>query len=126
MSGALRLGDTQGQVEILFRKIEQTVQFCAAARQHESRGNLPVEPGALQVIANQSEQFLGARLDDVRELARENCARRAVADAGDLDWMIFYQQRQSRAAVLAFDSFRFGNWRAQADREIVGEMIPSN
>ena len=74
----------------------EAVQARAAAAQNESGGNLRVEAGALQFVANQREQFLRARLDDVGEHARENGARRTIADAGDFDGAVFLQAAPRR------------------------------
>src|ERR1700722_189334 len=67
-----------------------------------------------------------ARLDDLRQHARENRARRAVAHAGDFDGRVFFQQFTQRAGVQALDFFRFAAGRAQADGEIVREVIAAH
>ena len=53
-------------------------------------------------------------------------ARRTIAHAGDFDGAIFVEQGRGGAAVSALDPFGFGDWRAQADGQIVGEMIAAN
>ena len=83
-------------------QFDQAVKIRAAAGQHQARGNLRVEAGALQFVADQREQFLRSRLDDFVQHAREDSARRAVADAGDFDGAIFGEQvraRRSRAGA---------------------------
>src|SRR5580693_8539977 len=64
-----------------------------------------------------------ARLDDFGEHARKYSARRTVADAGDFDGRVFRQKFAQRAGVQALDFFGFAAGSAQADGEIVGEMI---
>src|ERR1700722_2253409 len=69
---------------------------------------------------------MGARLDDIGQHAGENGARRTVANAGDFDGGIVFQQQAIGAGVQAFDFFGFVDRCAQADREIVGEMIAAD
>ena len=123
---AARRGHAHGQIEHALGQFDQAVQMRAAAGQHEAGGDLRFEAAALQFVANQREQFLRARLDDFVQHARENGARRAVADAGDLDGDVFAASNREDAAMLALDFFGFGNRRAQADGKIVGEMIAAD
>src|SRR3984957_19717840 len=67
-----------------------------------------------------------AGLDDIGEHAGENGARRTVADAGDFDGGVFLEQRAEGAAVQAFNFFGFVDGGAQADREIVGEVVAAD
>src|ERR1700722_6781113 len=67
-----------------------------------------------------------AGLDDIGEHAGENGARRTVADAGDFDGGVFLEQRAEGAAVQSFDFFGFVDRGAQADRQIVGEMVAAD
>src|SRR5271170_822770 len=69
---------------------------------------------------------MGARLHDFREHAREHGARRTIADAGDFDGRVFREEFAQSAGMQAFDFFRFAARRAQADGEIVGEMIAAH
>ena len=89
-----------GSLKTLLGQFDQAVELRAAAGENESGGNLRFETGAAQFVADQRQQFLRARLDDVRQHAREDRARRAVAHAGDFDRAVFVQQfaeRRSRA-----------------------------
>src|SRR4029077_12134368 len=105
----------------------EPVQPCAAARQNKSSGNLAIESGALQIVADERKQFQGARLDDVREHVSKNGARRTVAHAGNFDRAFFFlHESGSGAAVAALDALGFGNWRAKADGEIVCEVIAAD
>ena len=115
-----------GRWNVVSVKIEQAVELGSAAGENESRWDLLVEAGALQIIAYQSEQFVGPWLDDVGHHARKNHARRPVADAGDFDGAVFGEQRGGGAAVMALDPFRFGNRGAQADGEIVAEVVAAD
>ena len=63
-----------------------------AAGENKTSGNLLKQAGALQIVANQREQFLCARLDDFCKRASKNCARRPVTDAGNFDGAVFAQQ----------------------------------
>src|SRR5277367_6197833 len=69
---------------------------------------------------------MGAGLDDFRKHAREHGARRTIADAGDFYGRVFREEFAQSAGMQAFDFFRFAARRAQADGEIVGEMIAAH
>src|SRR5947207_8478576 len=120
------LRDAHGQMERMLDEIIEAAQTRAAAGKNKSGGHLAVEADALEVVANQREQFHGARFDDVREHVRENLARRAVADAGDFQRAIVFEECGGRPAVAALDAFGFRNRRTQAHRKIVGEMVAAN
>ena len=94
--------------------------------QNKSRGNLRFEAGAAQVVANQSEKFLARGSMMSVSMRAKIRARWAVADAGDFDGAVFAQQSGGRATVAALDFFGFGDRSAQADGEIVGEMIAAD
>jgi len=84
-------------VEILFRKIDETLA-CAASSEHEARGDLSVEAAPPQISRiKASSSWARGSMMSVSWRARW-CAR-AVADAGDLEGMVFLQQGKGRAAV---------------------------
>src|ERR1700691_3034791 len=64
-----------------------------------------------------------ARFDDFGEHARENGTWRTVAHTGDFDRGVFCQKFAQGAGMQPLDFFRFGARGAQADGEIIGEMI---
>src|SRR5258708_33104021 len=113
-------------MERLLGKFLQAVEARAAPRQDESGGDLAVKPSALQIIANQGEQFHGARLDNVRKHVREDGPRRTVAHAGNLDGTVSDHEGGRGAAVAALDSFRLGDGGAQRDGPIIEESIDAN
>src|SRR5213593_1525323 len=126
ISQAFGFRDAHGQMEGLLDQFSEPVQARAAARQDKSCGELAVQPGALQVVANQRKQFHGAWLDDVRQHVREDGPRRTITDAGNLDCAISLHIGGSGAAVAALEPFRLRNGRAQANGEIIGEVIASD
>src|SRR5690348_4556312 len=107
-------------------EVIEAAQARAAASENKSGGHLAVQAGALKVVANQREQFHGARFDDVREHVRKNLSRWAVADAGDFQRAIVFEERRRRPAVAALDALGFWNGGAQANGKIVGEMVAAN
>src|SRR5262249_15370168 len=99
----------------LLGQFEQTVEACGSSGKNEARRDLLVEASALEVIAEEGKQLIRARLEDVGEHARENCARRAVANAGDFNGAVFLKHRGCGAAMMTLDALGFRNRRAQAD-----------
>ncbi len=122
----LGLRDAHRQVERLLDDVIEAAQTRAAAGENESSGNLAVQASALEIVANEREQFHGARLDDVGQHVREDRARRAVANAGDFNRAVIRDERRSGPAVAALDALGLGSGRAQADGKIVGEMVAAD
>src|SRR5690242_380537 len=116
ISQAFWLRDAHRQMEGLLGEFVQVVQARTATSEDKSGGNLVIQAGALQIVADQRKQFHGARLDDVREHVRENGARRAVADTGNFDGAISFHENRSGATVMPLDAFGFGDGSAQIGR----------
>ncbi len=72
------------------------------------------------------EDLLGARLQDLREDAARHQPRLPAADARHLHRVVFVDHARERAAALALDFFRVGHRRAEADRDVVGEVIAAD
>ena len=72
------------------------------------------------------EDLLGARLEDLGQDAPRHHPRLAAADAGDLHRLVLVDHARQRAAALALDLLRVGHRRAQADRDVVGEVIAAD
>src|SRR5581483_741256 len=123
---ALRLGNANGQVEGLLGHFREAVQSRAAAGKNESGGNLAVQPRALQLIPDQSQKLLGARLDNLRKHARIDRARRPVAHAGNFKGGILGKKRGGSAAVMPLDFLRLRDGSPEADGQVVGEVIAAD
>ena len=89
-----------GRVESLLGEFKQAVEPGAAAGQHEACGNLLVQAGTLQIVANQCEQFLARGSMISVSMRAKISARRAVADAGNFDGAVFPELRVAGAAVM--------------------------
>ena len=76
-------------MEGVLGEFDQAVQASAATGEDEAGGDLSVEAGALEVVADEREELHGAGLDDVGEHAGEDRARRTVAYAGNFDGSVF-------------------------------------
>src|SRR5258708_14674303 len=113
-------------MEGLLGEYTQVIEPGAPARQDKSGRDVAVKPGTLQIVANQRKELHGARLDDVRQQVREDGAGRTVADAGNLDGAVSLHEGGSRAAVAALEPFGFRDRCAQADAEILCEVVAAN
>jgi hypothetical protein len=123
---AARLPDTNGQVKRLLHHFDQPIEARAATGKNKAGRNLRVKTGAAHFVADQRQKFLGARLDDVGKHAREDRAGRAITNACDFNRGVFLKKRGCSTAVMPLDPFGFGDGRAQADREIVCEVVAAN
>src|SRR5437762_3060163 len=123
---AARLPDTNGQVKGLLHHFDQAIEARAATGKNKAGRNLRVKTGAAHFVADQRQKFLGARLDDVGKHAREDRARRAITNACDFNRCVFLKKRGCSTTVMPLDPFGFGDGRAQADREIVCEVVATN
>src|SRR5260370_38980955 len=113
-------------MEGLGGRFREAVEPGAAAGEDKSSRDLAVKPSALQIVANQGEQFHGTRLDDVCEHVREDGAGWTVADAGNLDRAVSLHECGSSAAVAALEPFGFRHRCAQADGESSLEVGRAN
>src|SRR5215472_1281586 len=122
----LWLRDAHGQMEGVLDEVVEAAQARSAAGENKSGGHLAIEALALDVVANEREQFHSARLNNICQHVGKDLARRAVANAGDFERAIILQERRGGPAVVALNALGFGNRRAQAHCKIVGEMIAAN
>src|SRR5436190_165700 len=65
--------------------------------------------GAADLVPDQVEDLLGARLQDLGEDSPRHHPRLAAADAGHLHRLVLVDHRRQRAAALALDLFRVGH-----------------
>ena len=112
-----------GQVENLLRDLRYAVEDRAAARQHDSRVQAPLVAGPSDLVPHQVEDFLGARLQNLRQDAPCHHARLAPADARHLHRFVLVDHARKGAAALALDLLRVRHRRAQPDGDIVREVI---
>src|SRR5580704_7236133 len=114
-----------GQVKDFFCEVAQAAQVRTASGEHQTRRNLILHAAAPQLVAHQHQQFLRARLGNVRQHTRIHGSRRAVAHACDFNRIVRSHQRAENARVLALDLLRFWNRRSQSNGEIVREVVPA-
>jgi hypothetical protein len=99
------------------------VQQGRAAGEHHARGEQVVLASLVDLVAHQLEQLLDARLDDLAEDAPREHPRGPAADAGHLDGLVAIEQRALGRAVPGLDPLRLQHRRAQADGDVVGEVV---
>ncbi len=93
---AARNGHAHRKIENIFGQFAEAGEMRAATGENQAGGNRGFDAAAAELVADQHQEFMGARLDDIGEHAGENGARRTVADAGDFDGGIIFQQRTDR------------------------------
>src|SRR5580700_8710438 len=121
-----RRGHAYRKLENVLGQFHQAAEFCAAASENDSGGNLRFESGAAQFIAHEHQEFLNAGFDDVRQHPGENRSRRAVAHARDFNRKIFFYQIAKRAGMLALEPLGFWHRRAKANGQIVRHMVSAH
>src|SRR5437867_3927964 len=81
------------------------------------------EPRAPELAGDERENLLDSRLDDLREdLARE-LARLPAADGRHVHRLLRRHQRRQRAPVPLLHVLGGGRWRAEADRDVVRDVV---
>src|SRR5437899_7570912 len=81
------------------------------------------EPRAPELAGDERENLLDSRLDDLREdLARE-LARLPAADGRHVHRLLRRHQRRKRALVPLLHVLGGGRWRAEADRDVVRDVV---
>ena len=81
---------------------------------------------ASNFVPHLMEDLLGARLKDLRQHAPRHQPRLAAADAGHFHRLVLVDDRRQRASALALELLGVGNRRAQADGDVVGEVIAAD
>ena len=114
------------QIEDLLGDLGHAVENRAAAGQHDPGVEALLVAGAADLVPHQVEDLLGARLQNLRQDAARHHARLAAADARHLHRLVLVHHAGQRAAALALDLFRVGHRRAQADGDVVGEVIAAD
>ena len=114
------------QIEDLLGDLGHAVEQRAAAGEHEAGVERLLVAGLADLVPHQMEDLFGARLQDVAQDAPRHDARPAAADAGHLDRLVLLDHRRQRAAAAPLDLLGLGNRRAQADGDVVGEVIAAD
>jgi hypothetical protein len=110
----LRDPEAHRHVEDLLGQLDQAVHLRAAAGQHHAARDQVLEAAAAQLVVQQGQQLLVARLDHLGQgLAREP-PRRTIADARHLDGLAVGGQLRQGAGVLDLDQLGVLGRRAQA------------
>src|SRR5208283_230464 len=110
-------------VKHLLGELDGTFHLGAAAGEHDASRHGLLQPGAAQLVANQCEQFLVARLDDFGERLAREPPRRTVADARHFDGLVGIRELRQRAGVLDLDVLGVLSRRAHGDRDVVRDLI---
>src|SRR5262245_34045295 len=120
---ALRAAETDRHVEDFLGELDGALHLRAAAGQHDAGRDRLLEARAPELVADQREQFLVARLDDLGERLAREPARRTVADRGHLDGFVGIGELRQRAGVADLDLLRVRRRRAHRDRDVVGDLV---
>ena len=83
------------QVEDLLGDLRHAVEHRAAAGQHDARVERLLVAGAADLVPDQVEDLLGARLQDLRQDAARHHARLAAADARHLHRLVLVDHRRT-------------------------------
>lgn len=114
------------QIEPLFRRIRHSVQQGRAACDHHARTQHAFVSGPDDFPLHQVEHFLHARLQDLRDVAPRKLARRPITDRRHLHGLMAMHQVGARNAMLHLDLFRVRLRSQQADRQILGQILPAD
>src|SRR5688572_18900605 len=89
------------QVEDLLGNLGHPLEDRPAAGQHDAGVERLLVTGAPDLVPDEVEDLLRARLENLREDPPRHQPRLPAADAGDLDRLVLVHHRRERAAVLA-------------------------
>src|SRR5882724_10858214 len=119
----LRHAQAHGHVKHLLGEFDGAFHLGTAARQHDAGRHLLLQAGAAQFIADQTEQLLIARLDDLGERLPGQTPRRPVAHARHFDGLVGICQLRQSAGVLDLDVLGVLRGRAHGHGDVVGHLI---
>ena len=118
--------DPDRQIENVFGQFGESLEHGAAAGQHNAGAGLPFVTRAANLIADEMNDFFGARLKDVAQHLLRNRARLARSHADNLEDVVLIRHRGNRAALLALEPFGFRNVVRKPDRNVVAEMFATD
>ncbi len=120
---ARRRAAPHGQVEDLLGDLGHAVEVGAAAGQHDAGVERLLVARAVNLVPHEVEHLLGARLQHLRQDPPRHRAGRPAADAGHVHRLVVADHGRERAAAPALQLLGLGDRHAQADGDVVGEMV---
>src|SRR5215470_9239931 len=122
----LRQAAADRKIEDGFGQLRDAFHDRRAAGHDDARCGRVLEPRLRQLARDEREDLLDARLNDLGEdLARERPGL-APANRRDVDHLTARDERGQRASVTALEVLGLGRGRAQADGDVVGDVIASD
>ena len=119
-------GPANRQIEDLFGDLGHAFEHRAAAGQHDAGVERLLVAGASDLVPEQVADFLGARLQDLRQHAPRHRPRSAAGDAGDFHRFVFGHERGQGASGSALELLGVRDRHPQADGDVVGEVIATD
>src|SRR6266850_1179465 len=118
-------GAPDRHIQRVLGDLRDPLEHRSAAGEHHPRGERAVEAAAHELLGDEGEDLLDARLDDLaQDLARQE-ARLAPPHARNLHGFLVVHQCRQGAAVALLDLLGLDEGRAQPDRDVVGHVLPA-
>src|SRR5262245_12491517 len=114
------------QIEDLLGDLRHPLENRPASREHDSRVQRLLVPGTANFVPHQMKDFLGARLQNLRQDAPRHEPWFAAADAGHVDRLVLVDHRRQRASALPLQFLSIRNRGAQTNGDVAGEVIAAN
>src|SRR5712664_3503450 len=118
-----RHAPAHGLVEDRLGQLGNPLHDRAPAGDDHARRQRLFESRAPHLARHEAEDLLDARLDDLRQHLARELARLAPAHRGHVHRLLRGHQRGERAAVVLLERLGGGERRAQADRDVVADVI---
>src|SRR3954464_14010019 len=120
-----RHSPADGKAEDLLGELGHSRELGRAASQHHARGEQVLLARLLDLAMHELEQLLHPRLDDLAEDPPGEHPRRAAADARHLDGLVPLEDLRLGRPVLDLDPLGLVHRSAQADRDVVRQVVPA-
>src|SRR5687767_2851934 len=123
---AFRRRAPHGEIKNLFRDLRHALEHRAAAREDDAGVELLLVAGAADLVPEQMADLFGPRLQDLRHHAPGHRPRPPAGDARHFHRFVFADDCGKGAAGAALELLGVGDRHAEADGNVVGEMVAAN
>src|SRR5256712_1633724 len=118
--------DARRQLQFLADVLGAPAQQRAPSGEHDPGGDQVAVAAALDLQPEQAADLLQPRLDDLAEHFARQDSWLTIADVEYFDQLALMDVRHRCPSLAAPPPFRLRDRRAQSDRDVAGEMMPTH
>ena len=120
------LAEGDGHLQDLLGELGDVRDARAAAAEKNARAQIIEQPGLLQILRDELEDFLQPQRHDALQMLEVDGLERQAEFVGDGDGLAFDFLVQQRGAVFELELFRAAQRHFQAVGQVVGNMVAAD